>query len=290
MTAGRRRPGMDPLAYLAIGHVAKDLAPDGWRLGGSVAYAALTAQALGWPAGLVTACAAELDPALAALTGLSVHRRLSPESTTFENCYGPAGRTQYLRSRAALLSAAEVPAEWRQPRIVHLAPLDDELDVDLLGAFPGARLGLTVQGWLRQWDAAGRVSYHTWPAADRVLPHVGAAILSVEDVRDDWNLLEHWAALTPILVVTQAAQGCTVFVRGAGRRQIPGQPQPEVDPTGAGDVFAAAFLIQLAETGDPWAAARLANAVAAQAVTRVGLAGVPTAAEVQQARQGGQPL
>ena len=34
-----------PVYYLALGHVAKDLTPDGPRLGGSVAYAALTARA-----------------------------------------------------------------------------------------------------------------------------------------------------------------------------------------------------------------------------------------------------
>ena len=38
---------LEPVDYLVIGHVAHDLIPDGWRLGGTAAYSALTAHALG---------------------------------------------------------------------------------------------------------------------------------------------------------------------------------------------------------------------------------------------------
>jgi sugar/nucleoside kinase (ribokinase family) len=55
----------------------------------------------------------------------------------------------------------------------------------------------------------------------------------------------------------------------------------EVDPTGAGDVFAAAFFVRLLNTRDPWEAARFANRMAAISVTRPGVAGVPSMEEVQ---------
>jgi sugar/nucleoside kinase (ribokinase family) len=74
------------------------------------------------------------------------------------------------------------------------------------------------------------------------------------------------------------------LVRGEGARQFPAPPQPEVDPTGAGDVFAAAFFINLYETNDPWASARFANQVAALSITRAGLAGVPTPDEISLCR------
>jgi len=45
------------------------------------------------------------------------------------------------------------------------------------------------------------------------------------------------------------------------------------DPTGAGDAFAAAYLVRLYQTdGDVWEAAEFANRVAARSVTRRGLA------------------
>jgi sugar/nucleoside kinase (ribokinase family) len=55
----------------------------------------------------------------------------------------------------------------------------------------------------------------------------------------------------------------------------------EVDPTGAGDIFAAAFFFRLHATRDPWEAARFATNLAALSVARVGLEGIPTAEEVQ---------
>jgi sugar/nucleoside kinase (ribokinase family) len=47
-------------------------------------------------------------------------------------------------------------------------------------------------------------------------------------------------------------------------------------------VFAAAFFARLLDTRDPWEAARFANQIAAISVTRPGLQGVPTHAEVQK--------
>ena len=55
----------------------------------------------------------------------------------------------------------------------------------------------------------------------------------------------------------------------------------EVDPTGAGDVFAAAFFIRLYQTRDPWEAARFATQLASISVTRPGISGIPTPSEVK---------
>jgi sugar/nucleoside kinase (ribokinase family) len=58
--------------------------------------------------------------------------------------------------------------------------------------------------------------------------------------------------------------------------------EEEFDPTGAGDIFAAAFFVRLYLTRDPWESARFANQIAATSVTRGGLDGVPTQEEVQE--------
>ena len=84
-------------------------------------------------------------------------------------------------------------------------------------------------------------------------------------------------------MVTLGAQGCRVHV-GDEVRHIPVTPQEEVDPTGAGDIFAAAFFIWLHETGDPWEAAHFANQVASRSVRRPGLEGTPTPEEIATLR------
>ncbi len=270
------------LDYLVFGHVAKDLIPGGATLGGTAAYAALTARALGYRPGLVTACGDDLD--LQPLANLDCARTASLASTTFENIYDPAGRTQFLRAQAVPLDASFIPAEWRAARLVHLAPLAREFSGALAAEFEGAFIGVTPQGWLREWNATGQVSKSEWPEALATLPHVSAAVLSLEDIRGEWAVAERWAVATKVLVITEGEQGCTVFARGASTRKFAAAPATVVDPTGAGDVFAASFFVYLYETDDAWAAARFANQMAAVAVTRPGLAGVPGPEEVALCR------
>jgi sugar/nucleoside kinase (ribokinase family) len=75
--------------------------------------------------------------------------------------------------------------------------------------------------------------------------------------------------------------GCTVFHRGE-KRSLPARPARVIDPTGAGDVFAAAFFIRWAETGDPGQAAVFANVTASMALQRPGPGGAPSRIEVEE--------
>lgn len=273
----------DAVHYLIVGHVAKDLTPAGSQLGGTASFSALTVCALGYTPGIVTAAAPDLD--LSALDGLPLACAASPDSTTFENIYGPAGRTQFLRARAAPLTAESIPLNWLRAPMVHLAPLAQEVDPGMAAGLNGGFLGLTPQGWLREWDAQGRVSHNlAWPAALDTLRQAHATVLSIADLGREWGMAEQWAKAARVLVVTEGAAGCTVFVHGQGTRQFRAPPVTEVDPTGAGDVFAAAFFVNLYETDDPWASARFANHVAARSVTRPGLAGVPAGEEIGYCR------
>jgi sugar/nucleoside kinase (ribokinase family) len=57
-----------------------------------------------------------------------------------------------------------------------------------------------------------------------------------------------------------------------------------VDATGAGDIFTAGFFVRLYQTRDPWEAARFATHLAAYSVTRRGLHGIPTHAEIEHCK------
>jgi sugar/nucleoside kinase (ribokinase family) len=52
---------------------------------------------------------------------------------------------------------------------------------------------------------------------------------------------------------------------------FPAYPAVELDPTGAGDVFAASFLCSLYRHGDPREAVNFANRVAAYSVEAMGV-------------------
>lgn len=81
-------------------------------------------------------------------------------------------------------------------------------------------------------------------------------------------------------VVRAGADGCVLAVAGERPRELPGVPVRQLDSTGAGDTHTGVFVAGLLAGRDPGAAARLANAAAAIAVTRAGPATAPTAAEL----------
>jgi sugar/nucleoside kinase (ribokinase family) len=61
---------------------------------------------------------------------------------------------------------------------------------------------------------------------------------------------------------------------------VPALPRAEVDPTGAGDVFAAAFLVRYHETGDALEAAAFAACAASCVVEGIGASTLGDRAEV----------
>ena len=265
--------------FLAIGHITRDLLPDGsWRLGGAGTYAARTAARLGLRPAIVTSGPPDVLAALdAVLPDISLSIVPSVEATTFENIYTVQGRQQFLHGRAAPLMLSAVPGTWRDAPIVLLGPVAQEIDASIVGGFPNSLVAATPQGWLRQWDADGVVTPSSLANAGMLLPHLRALILSPEDIGALADtVIGEWARIVPLIAVTCSRDGAYAWENGARSDVFAGYPAHEVDPTGAGDVFAAAFLCELHETGDAARAIDFANQVAACSVEAVGGEGIPT--------------
>ena len=261
--------------YLILGHFTRDVLPDGTTApGGTSLYAALTAQRLGQRVAVVSA-PAELPPDWPPSIAVAFHT--SPTPPTFENQYTPQGRRQILHAASQPIVFADVPVEWRSAPIVHLGPVLGETPEELAGAFPGALLGVTPQGWMRAWGPAlpGPVSYRPWHPSESLLRRIDALVLSIEDVKGDEALVRAYARHCRLVALTRGALGATLFVEGQPH-PVAAFPATELDPTGAGDVFAAALLVWLRETGEPLEAARFAACVAAGSVEGEGASRVPT--------------
>lgn len=266
---------MPAVDYLVIGHVTKDITPDGHTVGGTSTYAAQTATRLGLRAGVVTAAeesfAAELR---SRFPEIPIRSRPSPQTTTFENIYTDLGRIQYLRAHAERIQAIDVPNEWRTARIAHLGPVAQEFNPNLRNLFEGSFVGLTPQGWMRRWDGEGRVSLALWERAREVMEKVNATVFSWEDVQGDERLVHLYSQASPVAVMTLGRRGAVVFERNHGQ-YFPSRKVNLVDSTGAGDVFAASFFIWLNESGDPYEAMRFATVAASFSVEGHGLQAIP---------------
>jgi sugar/nucleoside kinase (ribokinase family) len=272
----------EPVDYLVIGHVSRDLNTDGTaRLGGTAAYSALTTRALGLRVGIVTA--AGEDVSLEPLNGVPLISIASNASTTYENRYDEDGRVQYLLSRASQIDLDQIPEVWQDASIIHLAPVANEFDPVPLKNISPKLLGITPQGWMRQWDSDGLVSTRKWTDAETTLAQANAVVISREDVNGDDELIEHMAGQTEILVVTEGAAGAVLYWNG-DRRRFPAPTVKEMDATGAGDIFATAFFVRLWKTRDPWESTRFATLLASHSVERAGLQGIPTNLEIEQSR------
>ena len=280
--------------FLTIGHVTRDVHPDGsFSLGGTVTFAALTAYRLGLAAAIVSCADTQLISELPVhLPGIGLAVRPSVATTTFANRYHEGFRIQFLHARAEQLRPVDVPQHWREAPIVLLGPLAQELSSDLVTLFPrrqGAIIAATPQGWLRRWDDDGRVWPTPWTAAEQVLPYLDVLVLSHDDLLPfaDGNraeadaILAQWSMHVPLLVATDGRHGATLFQRGVPER-FPAYPVTEIDPTGAGDVFAAAFLSHLHCHGDPRKAVDFANCTAAFSIEHSGITGIPTLEQVME--------
>lgn len=271
------QPNID---FLVVGHIVQDVVPGGYTVGGTTTYSSITARNLGRRPGIVTRIAPDfvLPPLL---HDIAVHRVPAAQTTTFHNIYHEGHRQQFLLARADVLQPDDIPPAWMNTPIVHLGPLDRELDSRFAQLFPHSLVGVTPQGWLREWDETGRIRMRPWEEARAILPHVEVLVLSEEDLNGNIGLIDEYKCLTRIAVMTQGRRGCTVFTCNESR-QVAGFPVEEVDPTGAGDVFAAAYLIRLQETQDPYEAARFANATASFCVQAPGVTGIPTRQQVEE--------
>ena len=269
----RRKP-----EFLAIGHVTLDLTARGPAPGGAAFYASMTAAGLGWRVGLLTRGAGpEVEECLRSLD--LVVNAPSEVKTTFEMRYSGDARTQTLHAVAPPIEEEWLPDGWDDASVVMLAPVFHDVPSSLADKFPRSLLGVAPQGWLRRTSSKGLVRPADWYDA-QVLSRADVVILSELDVAGG-RIPARWLTHSGIFILTKGKSGAVM--RYEGRLfNIPAYPAREVDPTGAGDVFAAAFLIRYFETNDAFAASLFASCAASLKVEGNGAAAIPTRAQVQQ--------
>jgi len=229
-----------------IGHLSRDVVAGGEpRIGGGPWHAARALRALRADALLVAKCGVEDEPAFRAeleTTGLPFRLVVGERTTAFSFTYDSAG------VRTMLVDAVgdpwrpdewgDVEADWLQ-----VAPL-------LRGDFtelPRGRVLLDGQGIVRLAEIGPlRLEAGAVPSGVEILKLADeeAAVLGPVDV--------------PELVVTHGARGATV--NGV---LVEGDPVDR-DPTGAGDMFGAAYLVARASGAEPVEAGRSAAGVVAE--------------------------
>lgn len=277
----------EPLDFVAVGHLTVDELSGGLRPGGSALYAGLFAHQQGLRVGLLTSYGPDF-PFEVLPPEIEVLGVPAAGTTRFALDYRREGRRLTLKERAARLEPHHLPPHFAEAGLAYLCPVADEVAPDLVDAFPEAAIGAGAQGWCRIWDKDGVVTMRPWPDPRPILARVQALFLSSDDVAGwEERAIELYQEV-PLGALTFADKGAVLFVNGERHAVAPARAG-EVEPTGAGDVFAAAFLLRYNLTGDPFEAASYAAVAGALTVEAPGIAGVPTAEQLAGRWRASQP-
>jgi sugar/nucleoside kinase (ribokinase family) len=267
--------------FVVVGHLTLDTIAGAVRPGGAALYAAIAAHRLGLSVGMLTSHAGDF-PLEVIPTKIEVVSVAAPQTTAFEHRELDGVRALRVTSAARPLGVADVPADWAEASMVLLAPVFNEVDPRVATAFPDASIGAAAQGWLRGLGPDGAVTSVTWEPPEFLVGSLQALFLSREDIGQDAAGAVEMFQRVPVGVLTAGAEGALLFVNGE-RYEVPPRPARERDSTGAGDVFAAAFLIDYDRHGNPWDAAALAACAASLSVEGEGVSTIPERAALESA-------
>jgi len=241
------------------------------RLGGAVSYAALTADRLGVNVGIVTSAAPDF-PYWDRFA--NVHRKTidSPYTTELEHHFADGRRRQRLRHVARPIRSEHLTGlRLAEDAAVLYCPVVHEVECPLRRLSPRGLATVAPQGFFRRWDDGGWITADDWDEAESALAEADAVCMSEEDAPVPEELAESFPGRA--FVITRGRQGCRVYSCG-DVFEFPAVPAREVDATGAGDVFAAAFAVALRRGEALPRAIRFASREAAAAAETVGVEGL----------------
>ena len=268
-------------AVAVIGSATIDCVVQGgaeaYKRGGVVAYAGLTFAELGVKTQVLTNVAAADRAMLAVLQqrGIAVYVGESAATTRFVNYVDGDARRQVLLARAAPIAAAQLNPVLAGVEHVHLGPLHpDDLAEEVLAAIGArVRVSLDIQGYVRRIEGTqvGRGVAKGLYAALQCADYVKADHDELELVLADCGLtLDQLMRDCSVAewVVTEGSHGGWVASWPELRTKFASAPVATVaDPTGAGDVFFAAYIAHRLHRGAEIAtAAQRAAALAARHV------------------------
>jgi len=258
-TVSHKRP-----LYLCAGHVTRDVDGSGWSFGGPVYFSSCIAAALGCDVVAITRMSvSDLALLKQKVPGIEWLSKPAGISTTFENTYGSAGRTQRVHAQAPRLTVRDAGVAPLDSRILHIAPVLREIGPAFLGALATNRfVGLTAQGFLRRVQSDRVVSVAVARSAPAAFEIADVSIASAEDFDGDVAQARELLARSRVGVLTDGHRLIHAHERGRWF-EFPVVPQPIRNPTGTGDVFAAALFVRYEATGNLERSLEFAASIAA---------------------------
>lgn len=183
----------------------------------------------------------------------------SPETGGFSLIYYDTLGNRTLDVLGRAVEVPDIPAEVVSAAdFVIIGPILGEVSLDLVKKIRAAARGqvlLDPQGLLRRIDPAGRIEHYRSQDIDAIIPQcdivkaneVEAEIITGVHPRVSEDALREaterlYRLGCKVAIVTLAAEGSAAF-DGQTYTRVPAYATQAVDPTGAGDTYAAGFMV-----------------------------------------------
>ncbi|MFX1344781.1 MAG: PfkB family carbohydrate kinase [Promethearchaeota archaeon] len=197
------------------------------------------------------------------------------KNTSFLLDYFDHNRTLTLKSRSPDLEFKDIPQEYliNPPDVVVFVPLCNEISFDYIlqmsKKFPNAYMGIDLQGFIRNIDENGKVSYinneDTISNLNKIIDLSGDRLIlkgSEEEMKlfaNEYNDLEKVMKYfdkyntNAIFIMTLGEKGSMIYKKGNPIIKIPAfKPKKISDETGAGDAYFSIFLYEYSHSDKSW--------------------------------------
>lgn len=277
------------MKFVAIGNVVIDQGlKDESIYGGSVIYSSLLALKLGLRTMAITSFGKDFAKLNYDWKNIQFFVQPAPFSTRVQLIYDVKGNRQIILKKEGGTISKNLLPDISDADIVFICPVVHEINSKLVSTIAKAKkraiIVTTPQGWLRDWKKEGSPIFQTqWKNAKEILSKTDILIISDEDIKKDTSVLNvyrNFIKENGIVVVTQGFKGATAY-RGKEIVFSKAYPAKVVDPTGAGDIFAASFAIAWKETSSLKQSLQFANLAASFVIEGIGTSNMPTRLKIR---------
>lgn len=227
------------LKVLVVGHVTHDDYDSEILPGGSAFYCSRAYYELGAGVTLITSVGRDFQCS-EVFRGLDVLTVTADKTTHFFNTYPSDGiRVQKCTARAADILSSILPSDTPEFDVLHLAPVIGETDpVEWISAIKAKNVVLGLQGFLRCINNRDEVKPNNWHPPDSL--KINTVFLSSEDLAGHNTLIAELMNNADTVVLTLGKKGSEIYYKSQ-KIKMGVYETKEVDPTGAGDIYSAAF-------------------------------------------------
>lgn len=280
-----------------VGHLTIDeITIEGRRyesMGGVVCYAGLAARALGAKVKIFSKIGADFPDSYlrvleAAGIELSHVEADAPHTTRFQLDYMGDERVVRVPSRAGDLELR--PEDHTESDAVYLGPVAWELSLDSVRSFSESfeRVALDPQGLMRVPDQLGVIKLRP---IDLTIPNLWVLRVSREEAEtlssrmNPDQMLEKLREFNAKITILTLGKHGSLIACGSKTLKVPCYETRVEDPTGAGDVFGGAFIVELLESNEVRWAAAMGSALASISVEKPSFYGLLSAGVLEEARR-----